>query len=251
MLLHRSLRHLSALPRCMPDASDPTEPYVLDASRCISYLTIEKRGTIPEQLREPIGSHIFGCDICQDVCPWNRKSPRSQLSEFQPREIGENEEQTSAGRFFSGLCCVLATLSEQQFWEIFVAARSKRTKWRGWCATRALRSAMRKFRGTQTTTRKFWRPLKDYPRKKIRSFQNLPVGRSRASKERGPTPIPLSARSELSGSTAKTYIPMAAFSIRRVPSSLMKRREFLVTGSVAGAALLGAEATRCLIAGCQ
>ena len=49
-------------------------PHQMDASRCIAYLTIEKKGTIPEDLRAPIGRQVFGCDICQDVCPWNRKS---------------------------------------------------------------------------------------------------------------------------------------------------------------------------------
>jgi epoxyqueuosine reductase len=61
-------------------------PYQLDATRCISYLTIEKRGAIPEELREGIGRHVFGCDICQDVCPWNRKAPVTDAPEFQPRE---------------------------------------------------------------------------------------------------------------------------------------------------------------------
>jgi epoxyqueuosine reductase len=61
-------------------------PYQLDATRCISYLTIEKRGPIPEELRDGMGRHVFGCDICQDVCPWNRKAPVSSAPEFQPRE---------------------------------------------------------------------------------------------------------------------------------------------------------------------
>jgi epoxyqueuosine reductase len=61
-------------------------PYQLNATRCISYLTIEKRGTIPEDLREGVGRHVFGCDICQDVCPWNRKAPATSAREFEPRE---------------------------------------------------------------------------------------------------------------------------------------------------------------------
>lgn len=61
-------------------------PYQLDSNKCISYLTIEKRGAIPEPLRDGIGRHVFGCDICQDVCPWNRKAPVTRAEEFQARE---------------------------------------------------------------------------------------------------------------------------------------------------------------------
>ena len=61
-------------------------PYELDSNRCISYLTIEKRGSIPEGLRAGMGQQVFGCDICQDVCPWNRKAPHSGAPEFAARD---------------------------------------------------------------------------------------------------------------------------------------------------------------------
>lgn len=59
-------------------------PYQMDGNKCISYLTIEKRGAIPEELREGMGRQVFGCDICQDVCPWNRKAPITGEPSFQP-----------------------------------------------------------------------------------------------------------------------------------------------------------------------
>lgn len=61
------------------------QPYVLDATKCISYLTIELREAIPVELRSGLGDWLFGCDVCQDVCPWNHRAPISGELAFQPR----------------------------------------------------------------------------------------------------------------------------------------------------------------------
>ena len=120
------------------------EPYLLDASRCISYLTIELRGAIPDELREKMGHHVFGCDICQDVCPWNRKAPRTKAPEFQPRafecsesnvdEVGVDElafgEPGMRSLFLPDLINI-ARLSPEEFRENFRGSPIKRTKWRG------------------------------------------------------------------------------------------------------------------------
>jgi epoxyqueuosine reductase len=66
------------------------EPYVLDANRCISYLTIEHDGVIPEEFREPIGNRVFGCDDCQLICPWNKEAPLSEEGDFHPRHSLNN-----------------------------------------------------------------------------------------------------------------------------------------------------------------
>jgi epoxyqueuosine reductase len=114
------------------------EPYVMDARRCISYLTIELRGSIPEELREPMGNHVFGCDICQDVCPWNRRAPVSTVAQFQPRsllsrgkgESGAPADAENASLFHPRLESLLS-ISEEGFRELFRGSPVKRTKWRG------------------------------------------------------------------------------------------------------------------------
>jgi epoxyqueuosine reductase len=80
--------HCGTCARCL-DACPTnalTAPYQMDATRCISYLTIEHKGPIALELMSGMGRQVFGCDICQDVCPWNRKSPISADPELAPRE---------------------------------------------------------------------------------------------------------------------------------------------------------------------
>jgi epoxyqueuosine reductase len=94
------------------------EPYVLDATRCISYLTIELRGSIPEEFRRPMGNLVFGCDLCQDVCPWNRKATGAGPDDF--REPGRDYSLRELSR-----------LTPAEFSRTFTASPVKRARWRG------------------------------------------------------------------------------------------------------------------------
>ncbi|MDR8392564.1 tRNA epoxyqueuosine(34) reductase QueG [Aliifodinibius sp. S!AR15-10] len=80
--------HCGSCTRCI-DAC-PTnaiyEPYRVDGSKCISYFTIELKEQIPEEYRDSIGDWLYGCDICQDVCPWNREASYSQMEDLAPRD---------------------------------------------------------------------------------------------------------------------------------------------------------------------
>jgi epoxyqueuosine reductase len=95
-------------------------PGVLDATRCISYLTIELRGDIPAPLRTGVGSHVYGCDICQEVCPWNAVAPHSADAAWQPRAAWDRVD--------------LLTLSQRSDDELAAALRGspmRRTKVQG------------------------------------------------------------------------------------------------------------------------
>jgi epoxyqueuosine reductase len=102
----------------------PTEafvaPGVLDARRCISYLTIELKGPIPDELRRPVGDWLYGCDICQEVCPWNRKSPSGAEPALQ-----------GTGGLEQLDLIELLNLSEQEFRRRFRGTALMRTKRRG------------------------------------------------------------------------------------------------------------------------
>lgn len=96
------------------------DPYLLDSNLCISYLTIELKGKIKSDLREKIANNIYGCDICQDVCPWNRRARVSQYEPFKPRESLYNPD-----------LIYLLRLSPEEFGKVFKKSPIKRAKRRG------------------------------------------------------------------------------------------------------------------------
>jgi epoxyqueuosine reductase len=115
------------------------EPYVMDASRCIAYLNIELKGSVPEPLRPAVGSNLFGCDICQDVCPWNspRRAAVSRLTEFQPMPLppdiaSEQGAESDESSLFNPPIAGLAAMGSEEFRVAFLKSPLKRLKYRGW-----------------------------------------------------------------------------------------------------------------------
>lgn len=107
--------------RCMPAC--PTDaivaPYVVDNRRCISYLTIEHRGAIPVELRSAMGTWVFGCDICQEVCPVNRKAKSTQDPNFGRTDLASVD------------LVELLEMTEEQFRDRFAGTPIMRAKWVG------------------------------------------------------------------------------------------------------------------------
>jgi epoxyqueuosine reductase len=98
--------------------------YGMDASRCISYLTIEKRGPIDDELREGIGRQVFGCDICQDVCPWNERAARRG-------HYGCDPELKPRGALVNPSLEWLGSLTAEDFRRLFRGSPVERAKFRG------------------------------------------------------------------------------------------------------------------------
>jgi len=120
--------HCGSCTRCL-DAC-PTgalvEPRVLDATRCISYLTIEVKGAIPEELRPMIGELIYGCDICQEVCPWNVR-----FSTYPPEDSPFAPREAVAGKDVRQLARELLAMTQDEFSRAFKGSPVKRAKLRG------------------------------------------------------------------------------------------------------------------------
>ena len=125
--------------RCIdacPTQAIPKEGYQVDARRCIPYFTIELHGSVPEEMRAGIGRHVFGCDICQDVCPWNRQAPVADEPAFEPRHFAPALEN-------------LGRLSEEEFRDVFHASPVQRAKYSGFLRNVAIamgNSGQAKFR---------------------------------------------------------------------------------------------------------
>ena len=109
----------ACLDACPTDAFP--EPYVLDSSKCISYLTIEHRGDLPVEMDDKLSGWIYGCDICQEVCPWNIKfSQNSKELAFEPRSNLQERSLTEWEQ-----------LTQEEYRTLFKNSAVKRTKLKG------------------------------------------------------------------------------------------------------------------------
>jgi epoxyqueuosine reductase len=123
--------------------------YEMDARRCIAYFTIELRGAAPEEMRAGIGQQVFGCDICQDVCPWNTHAPVSEDAAFQPRHFAPRLEE-------------LAGMTEEDFRPHFQGSPIQRAKYAGLLRNVAIamgNSGLEKFRAPLERLAAFDNPL--------------------------------------------------------------------------------------------
>jgi epoxyqueuosine reductase len=118
----------------------PDGRFELDARLCISYFTIELRSEIPEEHRATMGPHVFGCDICQDVCPWNRRAAQTAEPGFAPRQLAPSLDR-------------LAAITEDEFRIMFRHTPVSRAKYRGFLRNVAIamgNSGLEKFRAPLT-----------------------------------------------------------------------------------------------------
>ena len=127
---------------CPTAAIVPAGPgFTVDSRRCISYLTIELRGAMPLEHRVAAGAHVFGCDICQDVCPWNRRAPVTRDPAFQPRA-------------FAPPLAMLAALTEDEFRALYRGTPVTRARYAGFLRNVAVAMANRR-------SEKFRAPLEE------------------------------------------------------------------------------------------
>ena len=138
--------------RCIdacPTHAIPPKGYEIDARRCIPYFTIELHGAAPEDMRAAIGQHVFGCDICQDVCPWNSRAPVAQEPAFEARHFAPPLED-------------LASLTEDEFRSMFLSSPIQRAKYAGFLRNVVIamgNSRLEKFREPLETLATFPNPL--------------------------------------------------------------------------------------------
>lgn len=102
----------------VPTGASEGPQWQVDARLCISYLNIELKGSIPGELRPLMGPHVFGCDLCQDVCPWNRKAAETTEEAWQPREFAPPLEK-------------LARLTREEFRDLFGSSPVSRSRYQG------------------------------------------------------------------------------------------------------------------------